>query len=193
LANVILQLRDRLQTTKQAQNSAESAMQTELQLIGRELSAFTRASLLDNQSTPAPSDQSSSAEALLSRLRSLEQSFLTFKTEIDNRTTNLEKDLESSLIVSEKRAKRIDELYREASAENEALYDRFNSELNKVVKEVRVGNGQEILKTQLKSSLEELSRVKKENLRLKREVGGLKAVRADIEVPNKDVVEVSDA
>ncbi|OKL56155.1 hypothetical protein UA08_08476 [Talaromyces atroroseus] len=184
---------DRLQNTKQVQNNTETAMRTELQLIGAEISALTRASLSDNQSTPASSNQNSSTEALLSRLHNLEQSFSTFKTEINNRTMNLEKDLESSLLVSEKRAKKLDELYREASAENEALYDKFNSELNKVAKEVRVGNGQETLKAQLKNSLEELSRVKKENLRLKREVGGLKAVRADIDVPNKDVVEVSDA
>ena len=69
------------------------------------------------------------------------------------------------------------------------------TELGKVVKEVRAGNGVEVMKTQLKSMLEELSRVKKENLRLKRELGGLKAVRADIEVsaPAKDVVEIPDA
>lgn len=107
----------------------------------------------------------------------------------------MKKDVDTSLLVSEKRAKKLDELYREASAENEALYERFNTELGKVVKEVRAGNGVEVMKTQLKSTLEELSRVKKENLRLKRELGGLKAVRADIEVScsAKQVVEIPDA
>lgn len=120
----------------------------------------------------------------------------TFNNDISTRTSALEKDLETSLIVSEKRAKRLDELYREASAENEALYEKFNTELGKVVKEFRTGNGQGALEAQLKSSLEELSLAKKENLRLKREVGGLKAVKADIiEViqPTKEVVEILDA
>lgn len=120
---------------------------------------------------------------LMSRVRSLENKFTTFTTEMGDRSAALQKDLESSLIVSEKRAKKLDELYREASAENEALYEKFNTELSKVVKDVRVGNGEDTLKTQLRDALEELGRVKKENLRLKREVGGLKAVRADTDLP----------
>lgn len=77
--------------------------------------------------------------------------------------------------MSERRAKKLDELYREASAENSALYERFNVELSKVTKEVRLGAGEESLKSQLKEALDEVARVKKENLRLKREIGGLKA------------------
>lgn len=165
-------------------------MRAELELIGQEISALTRASFSNNQSTHSSSDEPASTEALLSRLRSLEQRFSAFSTETNDRTATLEKDLESALLVSEKRAKKLDELYRQASAENEALYERFNSELAKVVKEVRSGNGQETVQTQLKNSLEELSRTKKENMRLRREVSGLKAVR---DVPNKEVVEVPDA
>lgn len=96
-------------------------------------------------------------------------------SELNTRTAHLEKDVESSLVVSERRAKKLDELYRQASAENEALYHRFNSELSRLTKDIRVGNGGDALRSQLKEALEEVTRVKKENLRLKREVGGLKA------------------
>ena len=92
----------------------------------------------------------------------------------------MEKDLESSLVVSEKRSKKLDELYRAASAENEALYDRFNSELSKVAKDVRTGSTEEALKNQLSGAFEEIGRLKKENFRLKREVGGLRAQQAAV-------------
>lgn len=92
----------------------------------------------------------------------------------------MEKDLESSLVVSEKRSKKLDELYREASAENEALYDRFNSELSKLAKDVRAGSTEEALKNQLTGALEDIGRLKKENFRLKREVGGLRAQQAAV-------------
>jgi hypothetical protein len=100
--------------------------------------------------------------------------------EYNGRTSALEKDLESSLIVSEKRVKKLDELYREASAENEALYDRFNTELSKIARDVRSGSAEDSLKSQLANALEEISRLKKENFRLKREVGGLRAQSAAV-------------
>lgn len=106
--------------------------------------------------------------------------FDTLSSEFNSQTSAIEKDLESSLVVSEKRAKKLDELYREASAENEALYDRFNSELSKVAKDVRAGDAEDALKSQLSSALEEIGRLKKENFRLKREVGGLRAQQAAV-------------
>lgn len=153
-------------------------------------------SSLAKNSSSVENGHSSTIESLLGRLQHLEEQMSTFNNDISSRTSALEKDLETSLIVSEKRAKRLDELYREASAENEALYEKFNTELGKVVKEFRTGNGQGALEAQLKSSLEELSLAKKENLRLKREVGGLKAVKSDIiEViqPTREIVEILDA
>ena len=116
--------------------------------------------------------------ALDSRIRSLESKFDVLTGEFKDRTSSIEKDLESSLVVSEKRAKKLDELYREASAENEALYNRFNLELNKIVKDVRLGGAEDVLKTQLTTALDEIGRLKKENFRLKREAGGLRAQQA---------------
>lgn len=123
---------------------------------------------------------SSVAPSLEGRFRRLEERFDQLSGEYNGRTSALERDLESSLIVSERRVKKLDELYREASAENEALYDRFNSELSKIAKDVRGGNAETALKSQLTEALEEIARVKKENLRLKREVGGLRAQQAAV-------------
>lgn len=117
---------------------------------------------------------------LEARMRSLEERFEWLAGDYNGRTSALERDLEASFVVSEKRAKKLDELYREASAENEALYDRFNSELSKIAKDVRSGSAEEALKAQLTNALEEIGRLKKENFRLKREVGGLRAQQAAV-------------
>ena len=122
----------------------------------------------------------STALSLESRLTRLEERFENMSSEYNGRTSAIEKDLESSLIVSEKRVKKLDELYREASAENEALYDRFNTELSKIARDVRSGSAEDALKSQLANALEEISRLKKENFRLKREVGGLRAQTAAV-------------
>lgn len=130
---------------------------------------------------PDPAEERRSPNAKLplqSRLKRLEERFESMAGEYDSRTSALERDLESSLVVSEKRVKKLDELYREASAENEALYDRFNAELSKIAKDVRSGSAADALKDQLSNALEEISRLKKENFRLKREVGGLRAQSA---------------
>lgn len=130
----------------------------------------------DGQSDPT----SKHTAALESRFRRLEERFDQLAGEYNGRTSTLERDLESSLIFSEKRVKKLDELYREASAENEALYDRFNSELSSIAKDTRAGSAEEAMKSQLNDSLEEISRLKKENFRLKREVGGLRAQQAAV-------------
>lgn len=129
----------------------------------------------------AGAQTSSGASASLeARMRSLEERFERLAGDYNGRTSALERDLESSFVVSEKRAKKLDELYREASAENEALYDRFNSELSKIAKDARSGSAEEALKAQLTNTLEEIGRLKKENFRLKREVGGLRAQQAAV-------------
>lgn len=130
-----------------------------------------------NHDTP-PSPGSSPNTAILSRFHALETKLETLNGEFSTRTRAIEKDLESSLVVSEKRAKKLDELYRDASAENEALYDRFNTELSKIANDARSGRTDEALRAQLSEAFEEIGRLKKENFRLKREVGGLRAQQA---------------
>lgn len=156
-------------------------MKDELELIGQELRGFRPSPTRQlTDSTIQGTSDDTSAAALSARMRNLELAFESLSGDLNNRTSTMEKDLESSLVVSEKRAKKLDELYREASAENEALYGRFNSELSKLAKEVRTGDGEDALKTQLSSAMDEIGRLKKENFRLKREVGGLRAQQAAV-------------
>ncbi|KAG5300883.1 rho guanyl nucleotide exchange factor [Histoplasma ohiense] len=172
-------LRERLQNEKKAIASAESAIKAEISSLADEISTPRLSPVRRRPGTPralaSSPPTSSSTTTLHSRSRSIESKVNTLLSELSSRTSALEKDIEDSLLVSERRAKKLDELYREASAENSALYERFNVELSKVTKEVRLGVGEEALKSQLKEALDEVARVKKENLRLKREIGGLKA------------------
>lgn len=178
-------LRDRLQNEKRAQASAHLGLKDELDLINSEMQALK---LMPTQQMQAVKEDPNTANgspqptnaALESRLQNLESRFDVLSGDLTGRTFTMERDLESSLVVSEKRSKKLDELYRAASAENEALYDRFNSELSKVAKDVRTGSTEEALKSQLSGAFEEIGRLKKENFRLKREVGGLRAQQAAV-------------
>lgn len=85
----------------------------------------------------------------------------------------------------EKRNSSIEALYRETSAENEVLYERFNDELAKISTAIRGGRegksgqheeGVKTLMDKLKETQVELAKVRKENGRLRREVVGLRAV-----------------
>lgn len=160
-------------------------MRDELKALGDELHALRltpskQSSVETAMGSPDPQTSSGAGTSLEARMRSLEVRFDQLHGEYNGRTSALERDLESSLVVSETRAKALDELYREASAENLALYDRFNSELSKIAKDVRSGSAEDALKSQLQGALEEISLLKKENLRLKREVGGLRAQQAAV-------------
>ncbi|KAJ5832393.1 hypothetical protein N7474_000704 [Penicillium riverlandense] len=173
-------LRDRVQNEKKAQATSQLSLRDELTALNDELRTLkltpTKQSGL-MQSVHAPSSDNTSLE---SRMRNLEARFDMMSGEYNGRTAAIEKDLESSLLVSEKRVKKLDELYREASAENEALYDRFNSELSKIARDVRSGNAEDALRAQLTTALDEIGRLKKENFRLKREIGGLRAQQAAV-------------
>ncbi|RDA94726.1 hypothetical protein CP533_6751 [Ophiocordyceps camponoti-saundersi (nom. inval.)] len=77
---------------------------------------------------------------------------------------------------AEAKTRAIDQLHKEAVAENELLYEKFNSELGKIVRAVK-GKGKddrEELVEKLKEQTEETARLKKENARLKREVVNLR-------------------
>ncbi|KAF3483497.1 uncharacterized protein GIQ15_02821 [Arthroderma uncinatum] len=173
-------LRERVLNERKAMASAESSLQAELASVTEELSSNTspsrRRPLSSAGSRPITSPTTAtSPNALLQRVRTLESKLSAMTSNLGARATSLENDLENSLLVSEKRARKLDELYREAGKENEALYERFNNELSKMAKDIRLGAGEEALKNQLKDALDEVARVKKENMRLKREISGLKA------------------
>ncbi|EOD51267.1 rho guanyl nucleotide exchange factor [Neofusicoccum parvum] len=98
---------------------------------------------------------------------------------LQDRTAAIATDVTSSLQVSEARAKKLDELFREATAENEALYERFNGELGRVLRSVKAGEGVDEMRRKLREQHEECERLRKENWRLKRENLGLRAQLKD--------------
>jgi hypothetical protein len=108
-------------------------------------------------------------------MASLEKQLKATLEGLSTRTSSIAQDVGTSLQVSEARAKHLDQLYRDMNAENEALYARFNEELEKVTSSARRGKADEEVQRRLKASEEEAARLRKENARLKREVAGLKA------------------
>lgn len=87
--------------------------------------------------------------------------------------------METSLVSANKKAQKLDELCREASAENEMLYERFNDELGKILMGVKAGNGIEEMKGKMLEAQAEVARLKGENARLKREVASLRSLIRD--------------
>lgn len=167
-------LRERLQSQQRDIESASRELQSELSAIGHELTSRTPRPIPQLAASPSITGDTS-AKALDTRLAMLEKSVKATLDILSSRTASIAQDVSTSLEVSEKRAKHLDKLYRDSNAENEALYARFNEELEKVERSVRKGKGNEEVDRRLKASEEETVRLRKENARLKREVAGLKA------------------
>lgn len=187
-------LRERLQDEQKAISDTQSSLQDELSKISAEMTALgpgrmgsvrvgsrmtpvpaSRPVTAPSSSTPHSNNTLAATADLSSRLRTLESSLPTLFTGFQDRITALGSDISTSLTVSETKAKRLDELYRDANAENEALYSKVNEELARVMRGVRAGGGVGELKGKLKESQEEEGRLRRENARLKREVLGLRS------------------
>lgn len=171
-------LRERLQTQQKDIQSASHDLQSILSDIGNELNAKSTPRLHPQTSAPAlgsgtpTKGQSMTLEA---RIAAFEKQAKTTLDALDARTASILQDVATSLQVSEARAKQLDQLYRDSNAENEALYARFNEELEKVMSSARRGKAGEEIDRRFRGSEEENARLRKENARLKREVAGLKA------------------
>ncbi|KAF3003644.1 hypothetical protein E8E13_007954 [Curvularia kusanoi] len=171
-------LRERLQTQQKDIESASQDLQNVLNDIGNELNSKSTPRLHPQTSAPSlgtgtpTKGQSMTLEA---RIAALEKQAKTTLEALSTRSTTISQDLASSLQVSEARVKQLDQLYRDSNAENEALYARFNEELEKVTSSVRRGKVGEEMDRRYRASEEEAARLRKENARLKREVAGLKA------------------
>lgn len=170
----MIQLRERLQNEQKAIAGVESALQTELRTIGEEISALTLQSTISNPSTIQTSSNVDLC-TLSGQMDAFESKLPTAISDLTSRIASIQRDLDSSLLVSDRKAKKLDELYREANAENEALYERFNDELGKVLKGVKGGQGVEEMKAKLKDAQEEAATLRKENQKLKRERIGLRS------------------
>ena len=167
-------LRERLQNQQRDIETASKDLQSELSAIGQELNARPTPRLTAQTSAP-PSITPATNKALEARVASLEKHLKATLETLSTRTSSISQDVATSLQVSEARAKHLDQLYRDMNAENEALYARFNEELERVERSVRKGKGNEEVDRRMKASEEETARLRKENARLKREVAGLKA------------------
>jgi DNA repair exonuclease SbcCD ATPase subunit len=172
-------LRERMQNEQSAINSAQASLQDELSRIGDELTATpsrvgsVRSSghIRSKSNASSPPFNMDLAQRVLKLEGQLSQTVEQFNTSVQR----FQNDIASSLTVAESKNKKLDELYKEANGENEALYARFNDELNRILKAVKSGDGVEEMKTQLKEHQEELAKLRRENARLKREGAGLRA------------------
>jgi seryl-tRNA synthetase len=110
-------------------------------------------------------------------VRQLEDRIPVAIQEIQEKHDAIQHDMETTVKAAEAKVRAIDQLYKEAVAENELLYEKFNGELGKIVKALK-GKGKdekEELMARLRDQSDETARVKKENARLKREMVSLRA------------------
>ncbi|KIW01872.1 uncharacterized protein PV09_06721 [Verruconis gallopava] len=156
-------LRERVQNNQKIFESAGAAFQEEIAKITEEINSSRR---------PASVSNTSSLEA---KVAALADSHASMMADLTSKLEGLSKDIDSSLQVSESRYKKLDDLWKETSAENEALYSRFNEELAKLSGQIRRGEGIEELRKRFVEVQDENARLRKENQRLRRENVGLKA------------------
>ena len=144
-------LRRRLQNEQKALGSAEASLQAELTKIEEEMSSSlhprtnraivgkptnssntitTTTTTTSNGTTTATPSSSSSLHA---RLKTIESKTTAQINEAKKSIASLAIDLTTSLEVSEERAKKLDELYHEAVAENEALTKLHNADVRRLL------------------------------------------------------------
>ncbi|KAI2636079.1 hypothetical protein GGS21DRAFT_514481 [Xylaria nigripes] len=162
-------LRERLQVEKDAVEEVDANLRSELSKISADMARVN--SNLSRSATVDIRKLSASVQALEGRLP-------TMLAQLTNRQDQLQRDMDSTLRANEAKVRAIDQLYKEAMAENELLYERFNGELGKIVKALK-GKGREEkedLVGRIKDCSEESARLKKDNARLKREMISLRGL-----------------
>jgi hypothetical protein len=162
-------LRERLQVEKKAVEEVDASLRSELSKISADMARVN--SNLPRSATLDVRKLSLSVQAFEERLPSV-------LAQLSESQHQLQRDMESTLRASEAKVKAIDQLYKETMAENELLYEKFNSELGKIVKALKGKSREdkEELMTRMKDCSEETARVKKDNARLKREMISLRAL-----------------
>lgn len=164
-------LRERLERESSAISSTHASLQAELAKIGDEMGKL-------KLTQPSTKGSALEVEALTSSIRNLESRIPVLITDLNSKNDSIRKDLETSLQASEYKVKAIDQLYKEASAENELLYEKFNDELGKIVKALK-GKGKEEkeeLVIKVKDASEEAAKIKKENAKLRREAATMRTL-----------------
>lgn len=161
-------LRERMETEKKAIEDVGAGLKTELSRISQDMARVNG----------TPRSSTGDIRKLSISVRTLEERLPQVLHELEQRRLAIQEDMEATVKASEAKVKAIDQMYKEATAENELLYEKFNSELGKIVKALR-GKGREEreeLVTKLKDTSEETAYVKKENARLRREIVSLRAL-----------------
>ncbi|KAI9741463.1 MAG: hypothetical protein M1818_004269 [Claussenomyces sp. TS43310] len=164
-------LRERLQNEAKAISAAEASLQSELLKIGDEMAKL-------NKRAEPPRSALADLEGISSNLKTLESKIPILIKDLSARNNAIQRDMEKGLQASEAKVKGLDQLYKESSAENELLYEKFNGELGKIIKALR-GKGREDkeeLITKVKEATEETARIKKENVKLRREMISLRSL-----------------
>jgi hypothetical protein len=162
-------LRERLQSEKQLAQEVDSSLKSELSNIGDEMARGNR-----GRSPTSQADMSN----FTASLRELEDRIVVMMRGLHEQQAATQKELDGTLKSTEAKVRALDQLHKEVVAENELLYEKFNGELGKVIKAVR-GKGREDkeeLVVKLKEQGEETARLRKENVRLKRQVVSLKGM-----------------
>lgn len=127
-----IQLRERLHSEQQALQNLDSGLQVELSKIGSELSQLSLGPSTNTTST-------SMIAELQTQLTQLSTSIPPQVSTLQSHISALSTELSTTVASLEKRCHQMDKLYKEANAENEALYDRVNDELGKIVRSVTSG------------------------------------------------------
>ncbi len=162
-------LRERLQVEKKAVEEVDATLQSELSKIAADMAKVNAA---------LPRSPTADIRKLSLSVAALEERVPALVAQLADRQDQLRRDMEGALRTSEAKVRAVDQLYKESTAENELLYERFNGELAKIVKAIK-GKGREDkedLMVRMRDASEETARVKKENARLKREMASLRAM-----------------
>ncbi|TQW00507.1 hypothetical protein V2A60_001586 [Cordyceps javanica] len=156
-------LRDRVQTSRSAVGEASTALRAEIQKATDQIS---------HSNAPA-----STASLDAQGLQALEEKLNKTIQSLQEKYSALQEEMDTTLKATEIKMRSIDQLHKEASAENELIYEKFNDELGKIVKALRSKGKEdkEELMAKLKEHSEEASRLRRENGRLKRENISLRA------------------
>jgi len=162
-------LRERLQVEKKAVDDVDASLRSELSRITEDMARVNGA---------LPRSATTDLRRLSAAVKALEERIPAAMREISERQAEMHRDMDATLKATEGKVKAIDQLYKEATAENELLYEKFNSELGKIVKALK-GKGREDkeeLMIKLREQSEETARVKKDNARLRREMVSLRTL-----------------
>lgn len=162
-------LRERLQTEKKAVEDVDATLKSELSRIAEDMAKVNGA---------MPRSGTTEITKLTASVKALEDRIPQMMAELTERHAAIQRDLESTLKANEAKVKAIDQLFKESTAENELLYEKFNSELGKIVKALK-GKGRddkEELVSKLREQSEETAKAKKENARLRREMVSLRTI-----------------